>query len=115
MTIADRASAIADKIGRTFVDDVTIKRFSSTATDSEGNPSGTPTLVATVPGRWQSPTAAELDLAAQSGQRLDSTVTVALGTDIQPGDVAEVNGTWRVGSVMSDRVQTKATLSRWGG
>jgi hypothetical protein len=112
VTIADRADAIAEKIARTFVDRVVIKRYPSTG-DSEGNPSRTLTTVGTVDGRWQSPTASELLIAEQAGQRLDSTVTVALGTDLLPGDVVVTHGTWKVESVTSDRVQTKASLTRW--
>lgn len=102
-------------VARSFVDTIVIKHRATTA-DAEGNPAGTLTLVATVAGRVAKPTPAELQIAAQAGQRLDRVLTLALGSGIKPGHLVEVAGErWKVGTVASSRVQTKANLARWEG
>lgn len=115
MLTATEVARMQSSVARSFVDTIVIKQRSATA-DSEGNPSGTLTTVATIVGRVAKPTPAELQVAAQAGQRLDRVLTVALGAGIEPGQVVEVNGErWKVGMVASSRVQTKVNLSRWEG
>lgn len=115
MTLEHQAPFLRRSIERTFADTIVIKARAATA-DAEGNPSGTLTTLATIAGRVSKPTPAELQIAAQSGQRLDRVVTVAYDATIKPGQLIEIAGDlWKVGTVESSKVQTKVNLSRWEG
>lgn len=116
MTLADQAPRLRERIATTFGDTITIKRRASTGTDDEGNPSRTLTTVARIRGRISTPTAEQLQIAAQAGERVDAVLTAAVDADVRPGDVAECGSdTWKVETARASKVQLKANLSRWTG
>lgn len=105
-------------ISKTFIDSVTIQR-PVVAADSEGNPSGQLTTIATTVGRWHGflPGAARGfvadEIAGQAGQQADATLTLPVGTDIRPGDLPTVRGVrWRVLRVVDGRLQMRIFLQR---
>jgi hypothetical protein len=100
-------------VARTFVDTVVIHR-PVVGADSEGNPDGTLTTVATTVGRWGAPAVQERELAAQAGDRLDAVLTVAVDQDIKAGDIVDVcDARWHVNAVNGSRFQQKARLVRF--
>ena len=115
MNLEREAPRLRGRIERTFCDTVVIKERTVGA-DADGNPSGVLTTVATLDGRLSRPTPAELQIAAQAGQRLDRVLTVAYDAAIEPGQMVDAGGKrWKVGAVGASRVQTKVNLSRWEG
>lgn len=107
-----KVERIQSTIARSFIDEVVIRRPANTA-DAEGNAAAALAVVVTTVGRWGSPTPAELQSAAQAGQRLDAMLTIADNHDVRGGDLVDVRAhRWRVGTVTVSRFQQKLHLVR---
>lgn len=110
MNLGDAAPRLRSRIERTFSDTVIVRRHGALTTDNEGNGTSTLVVVDTIKGEWLPPQPSDLEVAAQAGQRLDAILKIAYDADVRPGDIVEVNGTWRVGNVRPGRVQARAHL-----
>lgn len=107
-----KAERMQSTIARSFVDAVVINRPANTS-DGEGNAAGGATIIATTVGRWGSPRPTELQTAAQAGQKLDATLTIAETEDARDGDLVDVRGErWRITTVTKSRFQQKLNLVR---
>lgn len=97
---------------RPYRDEVVVKREGSVVTDSEGNTITPLVPVGAVVGEWLTPSAEELEIAAQAGQRLDALLKVPAAADVRLRDVVVVNGTWSVTSIEPGRTHATAHLVR---
>lgn len=105
--VAAGRAALAD----TFVDTAEVSRAGS-AVDSEGNPTDVLTAVGTLPGRAVTPTADELAVAAQAGQRLAAIFKTAVDADVEEADIVNLNSQqWRVVAVNRRRFSTHLHLA----
>lgn len=114
LTAAELASMRATVDG-SLPDTVVVKREAATA-DSEGNPTGTLTTVATTNG-WLTHASTRVagageEIAGQDGQRPRRIVILPHDTTVEPGDRLVIDGvTWRAGEVRSDRLHVRCDVT----